>query len=1351
MLRKALICLVVVLLGVHVLPADPVGAETSLDLSSPELAGRGGFITSQGGAPASILNPAAGGDAQRIVFDAGYMALVTTSTGGGFGNIVELGTLFPTKYAVFGAALHLLQSPGFDGEFPIGTTFGGNLSAAKELYPGLNVGLGFNFAFGEDDDSDGVWTAAGDLGIRHNIGKAGPFQNFTYGFVFRGLGHSYMPGAFTPGLGFGFDVIRIQGREDKPDPLNIKFAADFTFPSFQNMTGKFGVSATVAELITLAGGMGFNIKEISDASPSWLPSLGLTVNLGLLSTGKRLAGGKLPSDGDVSISASFKPLYRDVIAIGPGVSWSVGILDTKPPVIVTGYPEIIWMSPNNDGKADALEFPVTITDQRYVAEWKFEIFDESGNLVRTYKNKELRVETQGFKNIMNRLIAGKGGVEVPPTLRWDGIFDSGDIAGDGTYYFVISATDDNGNTESGPRHTVMVDSTPPQITIEEIADPEKIFSPDGDGNKDTLTIAQTGSEEDLWEAGIFNASGAKVKNFNISSGSPALITWDGTDDEGHIVADGVYSYRISAVDKAANAESASLENIIISTIQPKVNLTINDSYFSPNGDGIKDTLTLNTSVPVKEGIIGWSVSIRDTSGTVQRTITGDISVPAKVEFDGTNTIGSILAEGAYNAELSVNYRNGYVSTSLSPVFTLDTTVPWATVRSEYNAFSPNNDGNQDELILIQEGSAELTWVGEFRKAGAARTERPVRTLRFSGTPAARIIWDGVTDAGALASDGDYTYQLYATDPAGNTGASNTISFNLTTADTPVLLTTDLRAFSPNNDRNKDTINIIPQLQVGQGISGWRIDITNNVGAVVQSFNGQSTVPASVTWNGKDSAGNTVPDGNYTARIEVRYAAGNQPVAQSRPFVVDTVAPKAQVSAAYTIFSPNGDGNKDTLPINVSTEGDDTWEAVITDSKGTEIQSWTWTGKAPGAFFWDGADKAGNTVPDGTYQFNLSSTDEAGNSAKIPLAAIIVDARVPRAFLTASTNAVAPKAGPTGEALRFSVILTPKDGIESWSLDIKDESGTVRRRFPAPGAQTAAPPETIIWNGYDDSGILREGRFTPQLSVTYTKGDVVSISAPPITVDVTGPSLSFASEPEYFSPDNDGVDDELIMFLGAMDLSPIANWTLEIHEPEPPNLLFYRIEGRGNPAERTLWNGRSSKGELVQSATDYPFTFKAIDALGNTSSMEGTIGVDVLVIRDGDNLKIMVPSIVFRANEADFKGKDLDPKSGLTQAQIDNNNRVLRRIAEILNKFRDYRVQVEGHANPTSKVVPPAEAEGDLALSERRSRAVVDFLVGFGVNRGRLSATGRGSTRPIIAFEDHDNWWKNRRVEFILIK
>ncbi|MDR3123453.1 MAG: OmpA family protein [Treponema sp.] len=1359
MLRRAFLLIVIILSMLPLLPAEQAGSETVLDLASPELTGRGAFVTSQGGAPASVVNPAAGGNAQRIVFDAGALFLISTSAGGDLGTGLEMGALFPTKYAVFGGSLLFLTSPGFDGYYPVGTTFGGNLNAAKELYPGFNVGLGFNLAGGEDDGGDGVMTLSGDIGIRHNIGKAGPFQNFTYAFVFRGLGKSYMPGAFTPDLGISFDLIHLYGRDDKPDPLTVRFDTDFSFPTFENVTGKFGLSVTVAELATIATAAGFNAKDwqADDRKPKWIPSIGLTVNLGLLSSGKRIAGGKLPSDGDLGISLGFKPLYEDVIAIGPGVSWSVGVLDKKPPAITVDYNEALWISPNNDGKADALEFPVTITDQRYVAEWKMEIFDENNNLVRTYRNKETRVETQGFKNMVNRLIAGKAGVEVPPSFRWDGIYDSGDIAGDGAYAFVISAADDNGNAASTEAYTVMVDNTAPEAQIEAIAEGEKIFSPDGDGNKDLIAIAQSGSEEDLWDGGIYNAAEEKVRNFTVQNGAPAPLVWDGADDTGRIVPDGVYSYRIAATDKALNSGEAGVGNIIVSTIQPKVGLTINDAFFSPNGDGVKDTLALNTLAPVQEGVAGWSVTVRDNGGTARRTIVGEEGspVPGRILFDGRGDFGLILSEGLYNAELSVSYRNGYVSESLSPVFTLDVTPPRASVRTEYNAFSPNNDGVQDEMIFIQEGSAEALWVGEIRRAGTAASERPVRTMRFAGTPPARAVWDGLTDAGSPAPDGEYAYQLRATDLAGNTGGSGgPAAFALSTADTPVMVSADLRAFSPNNDRNKDTIAIIPQIQVASGLSNWKIDILNSAGTAVQSFNGAATVPGPISWNGRDAAGGVVPDGTYTARIEARYAAGNQPAAVSRPFAVDTVAPKAKVNAAYTLFSPNGDGRKDVLPLTVVTEGNDAWIASIANARGEEIQNWSWTGAAPASLSWDGLDKAGNTVPDGAYRFLLSSTDEAGNSASIPLDAITVDARIPRAFLTASQSAVAPRGGPAGEALRFSVILTPRDGIENWALELKDETGATRRRFPAAGSQPAAPPETISWNGYDDNGVLREGRFTPQLSVAYAKGDQVSVAASPIMVDVTGPSLSFAYEPEFFSPDNDGVDDELIMHLGVQDKSPIASWSLEIKERDLMSgelRPFYRIEGRGSPAERTIWDGRSSKGELVQSATDYPYLFQAADTLGNTGSLDGAIEVDILVIRDGDNLKIQVPSIIFRANQADFIGKDVDPEYGLTQDQIDNNNRVLRRIAQSLNKFREYRVQVEGHANPTSRNPPPAEAREDLNLSERRARAVVDSLVGFGVSRGRLGSIGRGSSRPIILFDDHDNWWKNRRVEFILIK
>jgi flagellar motor protein MotB len=648
------------------------------------------------------------------------------------------------------------------------------------------------------------------------------------------------------------------------------------------------------------------------------------------------------------------------------------------------------------------------------------------------------------------------------------------------------------------------------------------------------------------------------------------------------------------------------------------------------------------------------------------------------------------------------------------------------------------------MIIKQEGSREEFWTGEIRRANASPNEKPVRSFRFIGTPPKTFNWDGHGESGTFAADGEYSYELFATDPAGNTGRSNTLRFRMSTVDTPVMITTDLRAFSPNGDRVKDSINLNPQIQVKEGIVNYKVELQNSAGLAVRTFEGRGMPPAAINWNGMTAANAPAPEGLYKARLELRYEQGNQPSAISLPFELDITPPKGQVSSPYTIFSPSG--RRNTIPFSVTTEANDEWEAAITGANGTKIKTWTWTGAAPN-IVWDGKDSAGNPAPDGVYQFTMESTDAAGNSAKYNVPSLTLDARVPRLILTASATGIAPKADQSADLVRFGIICSLQEGIESWALELQDDKGGTVRRFTSQpssvaGRSVAPPPANIGWNGLTEGGGLREGRFSPKLTVNYLKGDTITAETASILVNVSGPELSFKYRPEYFSPDNDGVEDELFISLGAKSPSPIASWYMEIREPVPPNLLFYRVEGKGSPSETIIWDGRSNKGELVQAATDYPVKYSATDNLGNSSTIDAVIGIDVLVIRDGDRLKIQVPSIVFRENAADFNGIPAD--------RAENNIRVLRRIADILNKFRDYKIQVEGHANPVARTVQ--EERNELQpLSEARAKMVMNMLIEFGVSRSRLSSVGMGGTQPVVKYEDRDNWWKNRRVEFILIK
>ena len=206
---------------------------------------------------------------------------------------------------------------------------------------------------------------------------------------------------------------------------------------------------------------------------------------------------------------------------------------------------------------------------------------------------------------------------------------------------------------------------------------------------------------------------------------------------------------------------------------------------------------------------------------------------------------------------------------------------------------------------------------------------------------------------------------------------------------------------------------------------------------------------------------------------------------------------------------------------------------------------------------------------------------------------------------------------------------------------RERSGRERRRCCIwdSSAGTARSPQRSTGTARTQAATpLAGGKFTATLSLSYVKGDAVTVSTPAFLVNPKAPALGVKLTPKYFSPDNDGIDDELFINLSAESLSNFTEWSFEIREPEGTSgNVFWKTGGTGKITDRIIWDGRSLKGELVQAATDYPFTFTVKDDVGMTSVVRGYIPVDVMVIRDGDKFKIAVPSIIFRENKADFIG------------------------------------------------------------------------------------------------------------------
>ena len=85
------------------------------------------------------------------------------------------------------------------------------------------------------------------------------------------------------------------------------------------------------------------------------------------------------------------------------------------------------------------------------------------------------------------------------------------------------------------------------------------------------------------------------------------------------------------------------------------------------------------------------------------------------------------------------------------------------------------------------------------------------------------------------------------------------------------------------------------------------------------------------------------------------------------------------------------------------------------------------------------------------------------------------------------------------------------------------------------------------------------------------------------------------------------------------------------------------------------------------------------------------------------------------------------------------------ISRLMKANSNYTLLVEGHADERGT------REYNLALSERRAKAVEDFLTSTGVSSFNIEVVGYGEEMPVDNSANEAAWAKNRRAELFLNK
>ncbi|HIQ39787.1 MAG TPA: peptidoglycan-associated lipoprotein Pal [Sulfurivirga caldicuralii] len=89
--------------------------------------------------------------------------------------------------------------------------------------------------------------------------------------------------------------------------------------------------------------------------------------------------------------------------------------------------------------------------------------------------------------------------------------------------------------------------------------------------------------------------------------------------------------------------------------------------------------------------------------------------------------------------------------------------------------------------------------------------------------------------------------------------------------------------------------------------------------------------------------------------------------------------------------------------------------------------------------------------------------------------------------------------------------------------------------------------------------------------------------------------------------------------------------------------------------------------------------------------------------------------------------------------------VLKYYAQKLLAQPEIQVRLEGHTDERGS------PEYNLALGERRAKAVKEVLMLYGVDAARMQVISYGEARPAVDGHDESAWAKNRRVELVFVQ
>jgi spore germination protein YaaH/flagellar hook assembly protein FlgD len=316
------------------------------------------------------------------------------------------------------------------------------------------------------------------------------------------------------------------------------------------------------------------------------------------------------------------------------------------------------------------------------------------------------------------------------------------------------------------------------------------------------------------------------------------------------------------------------------------------------------------------------------------------------------------------------------------------------------------------------------------------------------------------------------------------------------------------------------------------------------------------------------------------------------------------------AAAHRVFSPNGDGSGDALPLDWTNDrAFDTLSLRVFRADGTLVGSFPLNQLAAGASqaTWNGKVGA-TTQPNGRYLVSLvGSAGGAGffnpaaafNATALAWYGVTIDTIAPTVTSATSSGAlISPNGDGTLDTIKVTLGATGADG---WTFSASPVTGSavgaaVTTRSGSSGSAS------VIWTGRTNAGaVVADGTYRLTLSAFDHAGNR-SARSWTVRVDDTPATIGASAAPAAFSPNGDG----------AYETTRLA-WTSSERITGSARVLHGTTVVRSWAMSGALggtisWNGKTAAGTAVPDGT-YTFRVTGRDAAGNFGSRTTLVVVD----------------------------------------------------------------------------------------------------------------------------------------------